>query len=193
MQEETEKFLVKAKEFHGDICPGLVMGTRLGLAGMRALGLDPSKRNRDLIVFVEVDRCMTDAMQVVTGCSLGHRNLKYVDYGKFAAVLYDNASHKAVRVSPRRGREESVVDIIEHWKSSPEEELVRIEDVEVVVKEDDLPGKPRSRVPCGKCGELIMDNRGITVDGKLVCRPCVEGAYYSTISKKNTVLETEKT
>src|SRR5271157_2758019 len=108
MQEETRKFLAKAKELHGDICAGLVMGTRISLAGMRALNLDTAARNRDLIVFVEVDRCMTDAVQAVTGRSLGHRNLKYVDYGKFAAVLYDSSSHRAVRVSPRREREEGV-------------------------------------------------------------------------------------
>ena len=97
------------------------MGTRLSLAGMRALGLDPEKRNRDLIVFVEVDRCMTDAVQAVTGRSMGHRNLKYVDYGKFAAVLdQQTSSKKAVRVSLRQGRKE-VEDIIEFWKSAPEE------------------------------------------------------------------------
>ena len=177
MEEETETFLNKAKEIHGDICPGLVMGTRLSLAGMRALKLNPTKRNRNPIVFVEIDRCMTDAVQAVTGCSLGHRNLKYHDYGKFAAVLYDSSSHKAVRVSPNL-KDEVVGDIVEHWKKSPEEELVRIQDVEVSLKDDDLPGKPRSRLPCSGCGEIIMDNRGITVGEKLLCRPCVEGAYY---------------
>ena len=185
MQEETEMFLAKAKGIHGDICAGLVMGTRLSLAGMRVLRLDPETRNRDLIVFVEVDRCMTDAVQAVTGCSLGHRNLKYFDYGKFAAVLFDNSTHRAVRVSPRLGREEGVQDIIQHWRTVPEERLVRIQEVEVNVREDDLPGKPRSRLPCSKCGEIIMDNRGISANGSLLCRPCAEGgAYYRSMTKE---------
>lgn len=184
MQAETEKFLAKAKELHGDVCPGLVLGTRLSLAGMRALSLDPAKRNRDLIVFVEVDRCMTDAVQAVTGCSLGHRSLKYVDYGKFAAVLYDSTSHRAVRVSPRTEGGEGTADIIEYWKTVPEGELVRIEEVEVSVKEDDLPGRPRSRVVCAKCGETIMDNRGVSVGGRMLCRPCVGGAYYRSLTQK---------
>lgn len=183
MQEETEKFLAKAKELHGDICPGLVLGTRLSLAGMKALSLDPAKRNRDLIVFVEVDRCMADAVQAVTGRSLGHRNLKYVDYGKFAAVLYDSSSHRAVRVSPRRESEGDVGDIIEYWKTAPEEGLVRIEEVEVEVEADDLPGKPRSRVPCTKCGEIIFDNRVVSVGGKPLCRACAKGAYYRPVTK----------
>jgi formylmethanofuran dehydrogenase subunit E len=184
MQEETEKYLAKARELHGDICPGLVLGTRLALAGMRAMSLDPAERNRDLIVFVEVDRCMTDAVQAVTGRSLGHRNLKYVDYGRFAAVLYDISSHKAVRVSPRREREEGVGDIIQYWRTAPEEELVRIEEVEVKVEADDLPGKPRSRVPCSKCGELIFDNRAVSVGGKPLCRACASGAYYLPVTKE---------
>jgi formylmethanofuran dehydrogenase subunit E len=186
MQEETEKFLEKAGVLHGDVCAGLVMGTVLGLAGMRALKLDPNKRNRDLIVFVEVDRCMADGIQAVTGCSLGHRSLKYVDYGKFAAVLYDHSSRSAVRVSPRQSTEE-IGDIIEHWKTSSEEKLVRIEEVEVKVNEDDLPGKPRSRVPCSRCGEIIMDNRGVSVEGMLLCRPCAHGAYYSPVARGSDV------
>jgi formylmethanofuran dehydrogenase subunit E len=151
---------------------------------MRALSLDPAKRNRDLIVFVEVDRCVTDAMQAVTGCSLGHRNLKYIDYGKFAAVLYDLSSHRAVRVSPRREREEGVEDIIEYWKTAPEEELVRIEEVEVSVRDDDLPGRPQSRVRCDVCGEIIMDRREVHAAGETLCRACADGAYYRLRHKK---------
>jgi len=186
MQEEIEAYLAKAKGLHGDVCPGLLMGTVLGLAGMRALGLDPSRRNRDLIVFVEVDRCMTDAMQAVTGCSLGHRNLKYVDYGKFAAVLYDHASGRAVRVSPKQSGE-AVGDVMEHWRSTPEDRLVELEKVEVEVMEDDLPGRPRSRLPCARCGETVMDNRGVDVGGKLLCRPCALGTrYYRSLPEDAT-------
>lgn len=183
MQEETEKFLAKAKEIHGDVCPGLVMGTRISLAGMRALGLDPSKRNRDLIAFVEVDRCMTDAVQVVTGCSLGHRSLKYFDYGKFAAVFYDLPSGRAVRVTPIPESKPPPPDIISYWEAAPEEELVRIEEVEVDVSEDDLPGRPRSRVICGKCGEVVMDNRFVSHGGRTLCRACESGAYYRPLRK----------
>ena len=59
------------------------------LAAMKALGMDPAVKNKNLIVYAEIDRCMTDAVQVITGCSLGHRSLKYIDYGKFAATFVD--------------------------------------------------------------------------------------------------------
>jgi formylmethanofuran dehydrogenase subunit E len=184
VQEEIESFLAKAKELHGDVCPGLVLGTRLSLAALRSLHLNPTRRNRDLIVFVEIDRCMTDAVQAVTGCSLGHRNLKYVDYGKFAAVFYDGLSRRAVRASPSLGSKEDVDDIVEYYRAAPEEELVRIEEVEVGLSADDLPGRPRSRVPCTKCGETVFDNRTIYVSGKPVCRACASGAYYRPMTEE---------
>lgn len=184
MQEETEKFLTRAKEMHGDVCPGLVMGTRISLAGMRALGLDPAKRNRDLIAFVEVDRCMTDAVQSVTGCSLGHRSLKFFDYGKFAAVFYDLPSGRAVRVSPRGMSSGGTSDIIARWEAAADEELVKVEEVEVSLGEDDLPGRPRSRVICDECGEIVMDNRSVSVDGRNLCRACEGGAYYRPLSRR---------
>ena len=87
MIEKMDIYLEKAKAFHGDVCAGIVLGTRLTLAGMKALGLDPAKKNKNLIVFVEIDRCITDAVQAITGCSLGHRTLKYVNYGKFGATF----------------------------------------------------------------------------------------------------------
>ena len=54
-----------------------------------------------LVVLVEIDRCATDAIQALTGVSLGKRTLKHVDYGKMAATFVDTASGRAVRVAAR--------------------------------------------------------------------------------------------
>jgi ABC-type glutathione transport system ATPase component len=67
-------YLKKAGDFHGHICAGIALGTKVTLAAMKALGLDPGVRNKNLIVYVEIDRCMTDAVQAITGCSLGTRS-----------------------------------------------------------------------------------------------------------------------
>ncbi|MFA5153561.1 MAG: formylmethanofuran dehydrogenase subunit E family protein, partial [Clostridia bacterium] len=72
---EFDDLFKKAKEFHGHVCPGIVLGTRLTIAGMRELGMDPKKRSKNLIVYIEIDRCGADAVQAITGCSLGHRSL----------------------------------------------------------------------------------------------------------------------
>src|SRR5208337_5581144 len=96
---DLDLLLQKAKEFHGEICAGIVLGTRMTMIGMRELGMNPLKKNRNLIVYVEIDRCIADAIQAITGCSLGHRTLKYKPYGKFAATYINIKTGDAVRVS----------------------------------------------------------------------------------------------
>ena len=75
--DDFDYFIKKVNDFHGHICTGIVMGTRMTLAAMR----DPcqSKEKRHIIVYSEVDRCMTDAVIIVTGCSPGRRTLKLID------------------------------------------------------------------------------------------------------------------
>lgn len=90
--------LEKAIAFHGETCPGIVMGTRMSIAGLHGLGIDPFKKNPDIFVYAEIDRCTTDAVQAITGVSLGRRNLKFVNYGKFATTFLDLKSKKAIRV-----------------------------------------------------------------------------------------------
>ena len=179
MGKDLDYYLDKAKELHGDICAGIVMGTRITLAGMRELGMDPEKHNRDLMVCVEIDRCMTDAAQAITGTTLGHRTLKYVNYGKFAATFYDLASGKAVRVFRREKENHSGQDMKEYFKTAPEEELIEIEKVEIKLSDFDLPGYPRQIDECCRCGELIFDGRGVGRKGHLMCQPCADGSYYS--------------
>ena len=84
---EFETYVKKVGDYHGHVCFGIAMGTKMSLAAMKYLDLDPNVKNKNLIVYAEIDRCMTDAIQVITGCTLGHRTLKDVDYGKFAATF----------------------------------------------------------------------------------------------------------
>jgi formylmethanofuran dehydrogenase subunit E len=153
---------------------------------MKALGLDPAKKNKNLIVFVEIDRCITDAVQAITGCSLGHRTLKYVNYGKFGATFYDLDSKRAVRVTERKGiRAKAGDDISTAFFTFSDEELVQVEDVEINLDENDLPGKPQKIEECKQCGELIFDGREDNIRGKLLCRACTNGAYYTLKVKRN--------
>jgi formylmethanofuran dehydrogenase subunit E len=185
MAENLDFYLKKGEALHGDICGGIVLGTRLTLAAMRALGMDPAVRNKNLIVFVEVDRCMTDAVQAVTGCSLGHRTLKYVNYGKFGAVFYDLESKRAVRVTERKGvRKETQGDLAMDFRIIPDEELIRMEEVEINLDSNDLPGKPEKIRECQQCGELIFDGKEVNQNGRVLCRACADGAYYKPKSKQ---------
>ncbi len=198
---DFEILLEKGRDFHGEVCPGIVMGTRIAMAGMRELGMDPYKRNRNLMVYVEIDRCMADAVQAVTGITMGHRTLRYKDYGKFAATFLDLTTGKAVRVSavvgppvPAKSDETPIKsskkndtgkpdmkEMVEKLSNAPEEELLVIEKVKVDIGEHEIPGFPKFRAYCEECGDRVLDKREVVVDGRTLCKACAEGPYYQRI------------
>ena len=176
----------KARKFHGHVCPGIVLGTRLTLAGLRELGMNPHEHNRDLLVFMEIDRCGTDAVQAITGCTLGHRTLKFRDFGKFAATFVDLATMRAVRVavSEKSRAEHDLLDpkdVLTVLASAPDEEILKIEKVRVDLSDDDIPGRPRKKSVCSSCGEHMMDGREIRGDGKTLCKNCAGQSYYRVL------------
>ena len=182
---DFEFYLKKAGEAHGHVCGGIALGTRISLAAMKSLGLDPSEKNKNLVVYVEMDRCMTDAVQTTTGCSLGHRSLKHVDYGKLAATFVNLDSGKAVRATVRdRGpADESMEEMVRRISRTPDSELVALREVAMHVPDTDLPGPPKTRVICAACGEGVMDGREVVRDGRMLCRGCAGGTYYAEMEK----------
>src|SRR5271169_2237827 len=98
-----DEFLHDAERAHGHICAGQVLGVRLAMLGLQKLGIDDphGKDRKRLITFVEIDRCATDAVGVVTGCRLGKRALKFRDWGKVAATFVDLSTDRAVRICAR--------------------------------------------------------------------------------------------
>src|ERR1700747_1561279 len=98
--KSLDEYLRDAEQAHGHLCAGQVLGVRLAMLGLQKLGIeDPHGRDRKaLVTFVEIDRCATDAVAVVTGCRLGKRALKFRDWGKVAATFVDVESGRAVRV-----------------------------------------------------------------------------------------------
>jgi formylmethanofuran dehydrogenase subunit E len=201
---DIRSLLVKAASSHGHLCGGMPLGIRMGIAGLRELDMmDPSKRH-DLVVFAEIDRCITDAISVATGCTPGRRNLKLVDYGKFAATFVDISSGRAVRVSSRRDARDAAMRyaekngwirpgeqikeftdrekelIIKGYTEMPEEHLIQIKKVKVSIPADDLPGRPTHIVACALCGEEIFDHKEIVKEQRVLCRSCASGAYYES-------------
>ena len=179
--KDLEFYLKKVGDYHGHICAGIVYGTRISLAAMKRLGMDPDVKNKNLIVYVEIDRCMTDAVQVLSGCHLGHRSLKYVDYGKFAATFVDTTANRAVRGSIKESFKGSdkIDELIKTVSDLPEEAVVNLKEVKVSIPPLDLPGFPQRRENCSKCGEKISDGREVIKDGIVLCRGCANGNYYT--------------
>ncbi len=165
--EDFYYFVKKIEEFHGHICVGIAMGTKSALAAMRLLGFDPyEKKHKDLIVYVETDRCMTDAVQGVTGCSLGKRSLKYIDYGRFAATFVKLSTGEAYRITTKKdfSRDLSLEDLLKAVSETPDDEMLLIQKVELKVPENDLPGLPKDKADCSVCGERVMDGRAVFKD-----------------------------
>jgi formylmethanofuran dehydrogenase subunit E len=177
---DFEFYLKKAGDAHGRVCAGIALGTKISLAAMKFLGLNPGVKNKTLIVYAEIDRCMTDAVQAITGCSLGHRSLKYIDYGKFAATFVNLDTGKAVRamVKEQFSNEGSIEQIVKKISQIPDSELVTLQEVTINIPETDLPGPPKNRAICASCGERIMDGREVSKGNKTLCRACAHGSYY---------------
>ncbi len=187
--KSLEELLEEAVAFHGHLCAGQVMGVRMATVGCREVGVADPKSTKELIVCVEIDRCATDAIQSVTGCKLGRRTMKYVDYGKMAATFVNTSTGVAVRVlarddsrerawayaSPGASKEEAQ---LQAYKVMPEEELFQVTPVLLQLPQEDLPGHPVSQVVCERCGEGINDRREVLRDGRRLCRACAFGAYY---------------
>ena len=154
--------------------------------------MDDPKGTKKLLVYVEIDHCATDVIQSVTGCKLGKRTLKYVDYGKMAATFLNTETGRAVRVIARDDSRErswgyalpgaSKKDAqLQAYRVMPDEELFIVTTVKLQVPEEDMPGHPVSRVICGHCGEGINDRREVERDGRMLCRACAFGGYYQAM------------
>jgi len=188
--------LCESVKIHGHLCPGQVLGVRMSLLGLREIGVyEPKGRDRkNILVFVEMDRCATDAVQSVTGCSLGHRTMKFMDYGKMAATFVNIHRNYAVRVLAKEEARDKArfyfPDIedkykaqIEAYKIMSDEELFEIMEVKVLLRPEDLPGRPKRRVKCDCCGEYVQDAREVKRGGKVYCKPCAGMGYYELLNK----------
>jgi len=188
-----EKYITLAAQNHGHMCPGQVLGIRMAMYGLSALGFDdPGKYRKRLLTFVEIDRCATDAVSLVTGCRLGKRSLKFRDYGKVAATFVDLETERAVRIVARDDSREKAKFMFpalsdpheaqrQAYKVMGNEELFVLQWVRVTLDPADLPGRPRSHVSCESCGEGINDGRERRVEGRILCRPCAGEGYCQEI------------
>ncbi|MCH8062733.1 MAG: TraR/DksA C4-type zinc finger protein [Chloroflexi bacterium] len=187
-----QELLKVSNTLHGHLCPGQILGVRMAILGCRLVAVDEPTSSRDLIVYVEIDRCAADAVQAVTGCKLGKRTLKYFDYGKVAATFFNVATGKAFRVVARDDARESAWHYapagadkkaaqLHAYQDMPDEELFNVMSVDIELSPFDMPGRPISRVPCDDCGEGVNDGREIRSGQKLLCHACAEGAYYRVV------------
>jgi len=188
------QYLDDAAIAHGHLCAGQVLGVRLAMHGLHRLGIeDPQGKDRKRIVtFVEIDRCATDAIMVVTGCRLGKRALKFRDWGKMAATFIDLESGKAIRVAARESSKalaKSLHPEVENknqqqmlaYREMTDDQLFQTEWVKVTLPPEEFPGHKGERIVCDQCGEGISYHREIKKDGKTLCRGCGGERYWEPV------------
>jgi formylmethanofuran dehydrogenase subunit E len=183
-----------ARVAHGHLCAGQILGLRMALLGVRLLELDdPTGADRKrLITYVEIDRCMTDAIGVVTGCRLGKRALKFRDFGKAAATFCDLERGRAVRIAARESAKDRARELYPAIEAKNEQQMHAYREmsdgdlfetrwVRVTTPAQDLPGYKAPRVLCTQCGEGVNFGREVLRDGRPLCRACAGEAYYTEI------------
>jgi formylmethanofuran dehydrogenase subunit E len=197
-----ETILAISSARHTHLCPRQVLGARIGLAGAWALGLALPRKDKRLLVILESDGCFADGVDAATGCTVGHRTLRVEDYGKIAATFVDVATGQAVRIAPRLDvRQRSYAyakdDESRHYfaqlrayQAMPDAELLTVQAVCLNTPIEKIVSRAGLRVNCEACGEEIINEREVVLDGQVLCHRCAFGGYYKLAgSEKEASIE----
>jgi formylmethanofuran dehydrogenase subunit E len=189
--KSLDEYLRDAEQAHGHLCAGQVLGVRLAMLGLRKLAIDDpqGKDRKRLVTFVEIDRCATDAVAVVTGCRLGKRALKFRDWGKIAATFVDLTTGRAVRVAAKESSKALAREMhpeapdknqqqMRAYREISDDDLFITQWVTVDLPPEEFPGYKGERVVCDGCGEGINFRREVRRDGRVLCRGCAGESYY---------------
>ncbi|HYU45197.1 MAG TPA: FmdE family protein [Terriglobales bacterium] len=192
--KSLDEYLRDAEQAHGHLCAGQVLGVRMAMLGLAKLGIeDPHGKDRKrLVTFVEIDRCATDAIGVVTGCRLGKRALKFRDWGKMAATFVDVETGKAIRIAAKESSKKLARAMHPELASKNQQQMLAyremLEDdlfatqwVRVELPAEEFPGYKGERIVCAECGEGINFRREVERDGRILCRACAGERYYEVL------------
>jgi formylmethanofuran dehydrogenase subunit E len=193
--KSLDEYVVVAEQAHGHMCAGQILGLRMAMYGVTLLGIDePEGRDRKrLVTFVEIDRCATDAIPIVTGCRMGKRALKFRDFGKVAATFCDLRDDRAVRVvaletAKHRARElyPEITDKNQQqmraYREMPDQDLFSVQWVRVALGPEEFPGYRGECRVCAVCGEGINFKREVVRDGLVLCKACAGERYYTPLA-----------
>src|SRR5271168_5380126 len=211
--QSFDALLREAEVAHGHLCAGQILGVRMAMLGCERLGIDDPKGadRKRLVTFIEIDRCATDAIAVVTGCRLGKRAIKFRDWGKMAATFVDLASPikpvspiepqgdtpvcRAIRVAALESSKQRSRDLYPHienknqqqmlaYRELPNEDLFSEEWVAVPMHPREMPGYKSARITCEACGEGINYDREVHHNEKILCEGCAfpDTRYYRPLA-----------
>jgi formylmethanofuran dehydrogenase subunit E len=195
--QSFEDLLREAEIAHGHLCAGQILGVRMAMLGCQRLGIDDpkGKDRKRLVTFIEIDRCATDAIAVVTGCRLGKRALKFRDWGKMAATFLDLHADKAIRIAALESSKQRARELYPHiddknkqqmfaYRELPDSDLFSEQWVRVPLHAREMPGYKSARIVCASCGEGINYDRETVSGGAILCQGCAfpDDRYYQTVT-----------
>lgn len=187
--------LDRVVDFHGHMCPGLAMGIQAAQIALDELG--PDDTDDALVAVVETDMCAVDAIQFMTGCTVGRGNLVHVDHGKNAYTFHGRKSGRAMRICARAGAwvrdpehsrlfakvlagEASVDEEARLWELHHRESdrLLAMDPGDIFdVSEvhDAAPPKKQIHpsVACQQCGEETQEPKLSEREGRRLCPACL--------------------
>ena len=196
-------FNESAQRHHDHLCPRQVLGVRMGMYAAELFQLDLPQSDKRLFAFVETDGCLIDGIVAATGCAVGNRTMRVMDYGKSAATFVDTQTDRAIRITPtRESRAVARVyapDAPDRWHAQlaayqvmPANELFAAQAVTLTVSLKQIISQHGHRVVCERCGEDIINEREVRVDGEVLCYPCALGRYYQPTENRPQTQELSK-
>jgi formylmethanofuran dehydrogenase subunit E len=189
MKTDLNTLLEHTAARHQHLCPRQVLGVRMGMYAADLLDLDLPQADKRLFTFVETDGCFTDGVAVATGCWVGRRTLRMMDFGKVAATFVDTQKDLAMRIHPhpnsRDGWHHYAPDAQDRWHGylqayqlMPARELLVAQPVQLTLSMRAILSNPEARAVCTQCGEEIINQREVYQNGALLCRGCAGENYY---------------
>lgn len=190
--------LKRAADFHGHLCPDLVIGHRASQIALARLTLE-RMHGADLHIIVENTTPAVDAVQLLTGCTLGNHRLRLHDYGKHVyTFVYSEGVGLRLSLRPEAVPESAQFLALEGAIQAeratmletaryhtllnqriaalcavPDDRLFSVQRATAHWLEEPLTS---ALVICDNCGEMVMRTHRVRCDGRHLCPSCADGA-----------------
>ena len=173
MPSDLSNLLEQSSARHDHLCPRQVLGVRMGLAGLAAIGVEAPMPHKDALVIIETDGCFADGIEVATGATVGHRTLRVMDFGKIGAVFANAKTGLTIRIAPQldiRDRAHLFSPDVKNkyyaqlkgYRVMPEAELIYLSSRSCLNRPWTVVlSRPGLRTKCNRCGEEIINARQV--------------------------------
>jgi formylmethanofuran dehydrogenase subunit E len=186
---ELAEILRESSRRHKHLCPRQVLGARMSLFAGELLGLELARTDKRLLVIAETDGCTVDGIIAATGCHIGGRTLRILDFGKVAATFTDVYTETSIRVSPSCQSRALAFEYTSHARNPWEamllgyqgiaaEDLFNFQPVCLNTPLAEIISKPNLKTVCEFCGEEIINGREVLREDLILCRACAGERYY---------------